>query len=100
VSWAAILVLAGGAYACKAIGLLVLGPRAASGPALRFVALLPAALLSALVMVETFGGVRALVIDARVAGVAVGAVAAWRRGPFAVVILVAAAVTAGLRAVS
>lgn len=35
---------------------------------------------------------------ARPAGVLVGAVAAWRRAPFAVVIVLAAATTAGLRA--
>jgi hypothetical protein len=74
-SWAAILVLGAGAYGFKYLGLGVLGPRAASGRALQFVALLPPALLAALVCVQTFGGDRALALDARVAGVAAGAIA-------------------------
>lgn len=100
VSWAAVLLLAGGAYAFKVLGLGVLGPRAAGGTALKVVALLPPALLAALVAVQTFGGDRALELDARAAGVAAGAVAAWRRAPFAVVVILAAAVTAGIRAVT
>ena len=41
VSWWALIGLAVAAYALKALGLLVLGPRAVEGPALRFAALLP-----------------------------------------------------------
>jgi hypothetical protein len=62
--------------------------------------LLPAALFGALVVVSTFGGDRALVVDARVAGVAAAAIAVWRRAGFVVVVLVAAATTALVRAVS
>jgi branched-subunit amino acid transport protein len=101
VSWTAILVLAAGAYAFKVVGLLFLGPRTRGLPQiLRLIALLPPALLAALVAVQTFGGDRALVLDARAAGVAAGAVAVWLRAPFVVVIVVAAAVTAGIRAVA
>jgi hypothetical protein len=95
-----IAALAAGAYLFKALGLVVLGPRASIGPALRVVALLPPALLAALVAVQTFGGDRALELDARAAGVAAGALAVWRRAPFIVVIVTAAAVTAALRALS
>ena len=61
--------------------------------------LLPVSLLAGLVAVQTFGapGGR-LVLDARVAGLAAAAVALLLRAPFLVVILVAAAVAAGLRA--
>jgi branched-subunit amino acid transport protein len=100
VSWVAIIGLGAGAYGFKYLGLAVLGPRAVSGRALQLVALLPPALLAALVCVQTFGGDRALVFDARVAGVAAGAIAVWRKAPFIVVIAVAAAVTAAIRAVS
>lgn len=96
-TWTAILVLAAGAYLAKAAGLL-LGPRLAIGRIERSLVLLPAALLAALVIVQTFDGGRALVIDARVAGVAVGALAAWRRVPFAGVVIVAAFTTALIRA--
>ena len=99
-SWVAILLLAAGAYAFKALGLLVLGPRAAGATSLRIAALLPAALLPALVAVQTFGAGRSLVLDARAAGLVAAGVAVWRRAPFIVVVLVAAGVTAGLRAVS
>ena len=97
-SWAALLALGAGAYALKVVGLVVLGPRASAGAALRLTALLPAALLPALVAVQTFGDGRSLVLDARVAGVAIGAFAVWRAAPFAVVVVLAAATTALLRA--
>lgn len=99
-SWAALLALAGGAYGFKAAGAFLGGRVAVShGPA-PWLALLPPALLAALVTVQTIGGDRAIELDARLAGVAVGGVAAYRRAPFVVVLVVAAAVTAGIRAVS
>lgn len=98
-SWWALLVLAGAAYGLKALGLVVLGPRAVEGPALRLAALLPAALLPALVVVNTFAGDRRLVLDARAVGLAVAIVATWRRAPFVVVVGLAAASTALVRAV-
>jgi branched-subunit amino acid transport protein len=100
VSWAAILALAAGAYAFKVLGVVVLGGRELPDRLVRCVALLPAALVSALIVVATFGADRALVIDARAAGVGVAAVAAWRRAPFPLVIVLAAAVTATIRALS
>jgi branched-subunit amino acid transport protein len=100
VSWWAILALGAAAYVLKVSGLVVLGPRAAGGRALRLTALLPAALLPALVAVNTFAGDQRLVLDARAAGLAVAVVAAWRRAPFVVVVVAAAAVTALVRALS
>jgi branched-subunit amino acid transport protein len=97
VTWTAILLLAAGAYLGKAAGLL-LGPRLAIARIERWLVLLPVAVLSALVVVQTFDGGRALVIDARLGGVAVGAIAAWRRVPFAGVVVVAAMTTALIRA--
>ena len=65
----------------------------------RIIPLLAPALLAALVITETFGGDhRSLVIDARAGGVAVAGVAIARRAPLPVVVLVAAGVTAALRA--
>lgn len=46
------------------------------------------------------GDGRSLVLDARAIGVAVAVVATWRRLPFPVVIVVAAAATALVRAVA
>jgi branched-subunit amino acid transport protein len=99
-SWAAILLLAAGAYGFKALGLVVLGPRAAGATSLRVAALLPAALLPALVAVQTFGAGRSLVLDARAAGLVAAGIAVWRRAPFIVVVILAAGVTAAIRAVS
>jgi Branched-chain amino acid transport protein (AzlD) len=98
VTWAAVLALGLGAYALKALGLVVLGPRAVEGTFLRLAALLPAALLPALVAVNTFAGDRRLVLDARAVGLAVAALAVWRQAPFVVVVGGAVAATALTRA--
>jgi branched-subunit amino acid transport protein len=98
VSWWVVLALAAGAYGFKVGGLVLLGGASLPERLVRCVALLPAALLAALVVVGTFGADRALVLDARAAGVGVAAFAAWRRAPFPVVIVLAAVVTAALRA--
>ncbi len=60
--------------------------------------LLPPALLVALVITQTFAAdANQLVLDERAAGVAVGALAAWRNAPFWVVVILAGATTALLR---
>jgi len=65
----------------------------------RCLALIPAALLAAIVVKDTFSVGRHLVIDARAAGVAAAALAAWRKVPLIGVIVIGAAVTAVVRAV-
>ena len=65
----------------------------------RSAALLPVALLAALVAVQTLGGDGVLVLDARLAGVLVAGALLAARAPFLVVILAAAATAALLRAV-
>lgn len=96
-SWTAIAVLAAGAYAFKALG-LALGGRRLPDSLNACIGLLPAALLPALIAVQTLTTEDRWVVDARAAGVGAAIVAAWRRAPFPVVILLGAAVTAGLRA--
>jgi hypothetical protein len=56
-------------------------------------------LLSALVLKDTFSVGQSLIFDARVAGFAVAVVAAWRRAPLIVVVVLAASATALLRAI-
>ena len=97
-SWWVVLALAAGAYGFKVTGLVLLGGRTLPDRLVRCVALLPAAMLAALIVVSTFGADQALVLDARAAGVGVAVLAAWRRAPFPVVIVVAAVVTAAVRA--
>ena len=61
--------------------------------------LLPAALLASLAIVSTVGDGEAVVLDARLVGLVAAGVALWRRAPFVVVIVVASAATALVRAV-
>jgi hypothetical protein len=95
--WVVIAALAVATAALKLAGPLTLGGRPLPASALSIVELLASALLAALVVVETFGKGRSLVLDARVLGAAFAAVAVWRRAPMIVVVLGAAAVTAVAR---
>ena len=52
-------------------------------------------MLAALVVTQTVGGDRELVIDERLAGVVAGGIAVWLRAPL-LVVMVVAAVTAAL----
>ena len=98
--WAAVLVGSLGCYALKLAG-LSLPPRVLDDARVQRVAgLMPMALLAALVAVQTFADDKTLTVDARLAGVAVAVVAVWRRAPFLVVIALAAATTATLRALA
>jgi branched-subunit amino acid transport protein len=97
-SWAALLVLAAGSYALKAAGPLLLGDREVSPRTARVLALLPVPLLAALIVVQTLSHGNAVVVDARVPALAVAGLCVWRRAPFLVTVIVAAAVAAGLRA--
>lgn len=60
----------------------------------RILALLPLCLLSALFAVQAFATGSSLVLDARVPAVIVAAVLLWRRAPFIVAVVAAAAVAA------
>lgn len=99
-SWALLLALAAGAYALKALGLVVLAGRDLPDPMVRCLGLLPAALLSALIVVQTFAVGRQLMLDARAAGVGAAALAAWKGAPFPVVVVLGALVTAVIRALT
>lgn len=99
-TWTLILVLAAGAYGFKALGLVVLGERPLPTRLERCLALIPAALLAALIVSGTFADGKDLVLDPRAAGVAAAVIAAWRKANLIVVILLAAAVTATVRAIS
>ncbi len=96
-TWATILVIAAGAYAFKFAGMFGLGRLAESRQARALGALLPPAMLAALVTQQTIGGESGFEFDARLVGVAAGGLAAWRGLPFWVVVVVAAAVTGTVR---
>ncbi|NND75850.1 MAG: AzlD domain-containing protein [Ilumatobacter sp.] len=94
-----LIVLAAGTFGLKAAGPLALGNRELPVRMQRVVDVLPAALLAALALVSTLGDGRALTVDARLVGLVAAGLALWRRAPFVVAILVAAAATAAARAV-
>jgi branched-subunit amino acid transport protein len=100
VSWWFIVALAAGCYTFKVLGLVVLGDRQMPAVVRRCLDLIPVAMISALVALNTFSDGQQLVIDARAAGVAAAVVAAWRRAPLIVVIVLGASVTAIVRALA
>ena len=63
---------------------------------LKINSMIPIALLSALVAVQTFTNEKSLVIDQRLAGLAVAVIALILRAPFAIVVISAAATSAAL----
>lgn len=98
--WIVIGVMTVVCFAIKAVGPVALGGRDMPRWAERLIVLLPAALLSALVVVQTFADGKALVLDARAAGLAAAMVAVALKASILVVLLVAAGTAAGLRAVT
>lgn len=56
------------------------------------------ALLAALVVIQTAGAGSAIIVDARLVAVLAAALLLWRKVPFIFVILIAAAIAAGVRA--
>ena len=98
-TWGLIAVLAAVAFGFKALGLVSIGSRELPAPLERCLALVPAALLAALIAKDTLSTGQDLVLDARAAGIAVAVIAAWRKAPFVVVVVLASATTALLRQV-
>lgn len=97
--WAAILPAAAGCYLLKLVGLSV-PHHVLERPAVRrTAALLPVALLAALVVVQTFSSGERLVVDARAAGLTVALAAVLLRAPFIVVVAAATVATALARLV-
>ncbi|WP_155058309.1 AzlD domain-containing protein [Streptomyces blattellae] len=97
--WIAITATVAGCYVAKLVGLLVPSGALERPLVRRLAALLPVALLAALTAQQTFADGRALVLDARAAGLAAAAVALVLRAPFLLVVAAAVVVTAGVRAV-
>lgn len=97
--WAAVLAASVGCFALKLAGWSVPARWLAGERLQRAALLLPVALLAALVAVQAFAGDRALVLDARAAGLAVGALLLVLRAPFLLVVVGAAVTAAVLRAI-
>jgi branched-subunit amino acid transport protein len=99
-TWIVVVVVGLATIAIKSLGPLAMGGRPLPPRLNDVVALLAPALLAALVAINTVGGDRELVIDARLPGVLAAAVAIKLRAPVLVVIVVAAVVTASVRAIA
>lgn len=96
-TWTWMFALALGTSALRASAPLFLGSRQLPLLAERIVTLAAVSLFAALVATSTFADGRSLHLDARVAGVAAGAIAVWRGASFPLVVLLAAATAALLR---
>jgi len=97
VTWLVIGVIGVVTMVFKASGPVLLGARELPPRVNSVVEVLAPAMLAALVVTQTVGGDRELVLDERLAGVVVGGVAVWLRAPLLVVMVLAAATAAVIR---
>jgi len=98
--WVCVLVVGLATVALKATGPVLASGRQLPAGAARVFDLLAPALLAALVASQAFASDQELVLDERAAGLLAAGVAIVLRAPLLVVVLVAAATAAGLRAIS
>ncbi|NYH76883.1 branched-subunit amino acid transport protein [Actinopolyspora biskrensis] len=92
-----VVALAAGTYALRVAGPLLRGRLRVPERGRRLLATAALVLLGAFVTTSALYESGAFAGMARVGGVVVGGVLAWRRAPFVVVVLVAAGVAAGMR---
>ena len=97
-AWIAVLAASAIAFVFKLAGYVVPAWWLEHPRVVRVTAMLPAALLASLVVLQTFSAGTRLVLDARAAGLAVAVLALLARAPFIVVVVLAAATAAALRA--
>jgi hypothetical protein len=97
VTWVLVGILAAGTLTLKVFGPLVAGGVQPPPALVRVIDLLTPALLTALIVTSTFSDGRALVLDARAAGVAVGVLLLLVRVPLFVALVAAAGVVAAIR---
>lgn len=97
-TWTAVLLASALAFTLKLLGYVVPARWLDGDRTTRITSALPIALLAALVGVQTLTNTDGSVsVDSRLAAVAVAIVALVLRAPFIVVVVLAAAVAAGLR---
>lgn len=96
-NWPAVAALAAGTYLLRITGLVLRDRATVPARVERYLDLGATALLVALVATSALTADGGFAGWARPAGVAVGALAAWRKVPFVLVVVLAAATSAGLR---
>ena len=98
--WITIAGLTAATVAIKAAGPLLVGDRELPASAYAVISLLAPALLTALIVTDTFAREQDLTVDARAAGLACAGVAVALRAPLLLTVLVAAVGAAAVRAIT
>jgi branched-subunit amino acid transport protein len=98
--WIVIILVGAATVSLKAVGPVVLGGRELPRALSAVLFLLAPALLAALVVTQAVAGDREIVLDERLLGIAAAAMGIVLRLPLLAIVVVAAAVTAGVRAFS
>jgi hypothetical protein len=96
--WVIVIVVGAATMALKAVGPVVLAGRELPSTLSTLLLLLAPALLGALVVTQAVGGDREIVLDERLIGIGAAIVAILFRLPLLAVVVIAAGVTAGVRA--
>jgi branched-subunit amino acid transport protein len=96
--WIVVLLVGAGTVALKAVGPVLLAGRELPRTLSSLLFLLAPALLGALVVTQAVGGDREIVLDDRLLGIGAAIVGILLRLPLLAVVVIAAAVTAGVRA--
>lgn len=99
-TWLAIAAISVLCFLLKAAVPMISRGRTLNQRTLAVIAVMPVALLTAFVLTETASTGQHLVIDSRLGGLAVAAVALRLRAPMIVVVIIAAAATAAIRAIA
>lgn len=97
-AWQVVLLCAAVTFVTKGVGPAATGARELPAPAVRVVALLGSALLSALVATNALADGDRVQVGADTVGVLVAGVLLWRRVHLLLAVVAAAVVTAALRA--
>lgn len=96
--WAVIALSTAATVAIKAVGPVALGGRDLPGSFVRVITLMAPVLLAALIATQALADGSRIHVGPDTAGVVVAALAAWRGVGVLLVVVIAAATTAGLRA--
>jgi branched-subunit amino acid transport protein len=99
-TWTVVGLLAIGVYGQRAIGAVAIDTARLDHRWQRVLTALPLAIISAVIALQTVTSDRTFTIDARLAGIVVAGLCAWRKLPLLVTVLAAAATTAALRAMT
>lgn len=94
--WVSLLITSALVFIIRFAGYLVPEKYLTNPTALRINTLIPIALLSALVAVQSFTGKASIIIDQRMAGLGVAVIALLLKAPFPIVVIGAAATSAAI----